>query len=564
MYRCYNRIALAIKFLTKQEQTSKKGLQYMASRKQRKAKKHPQSKKNSNLAQDQVSYLFRHFHSLIRITNLFSIINIQKLLMANGMNPYKDPRSLWNSIGAFILAMITTTFKGVTTLKAASFEYNQICVNSNVNSCCERTIERLFTPAKSKAQTAFKTHDNRQALALTLEDLAKQCTGIAINQKKRLNVHTDGDRVFNLLKGLVPQLTGIYAVDGSIVSLSNEQNINETKGSTKAGLKFHGVFDLTTGFFVNYLIDSAVSSERKSLLDMLPDFKIGSLIFADRGYYGEEVFDDIAKHQCFYIIRGKTNLNPEVESITKWKVKRDSKIDTFKIDTHTKGEPVTFESVKLQDILNQLQEVNTNQNYCFDIKIKGGDRIILVYNPENKDNDPNNPITNWVLLRTNLPDTVSVNIIAKLYRLRWQVELGYKSLKTSSSFDSGVCGDFYLCKCFMSASIITYTIKLLMAYTAQNKYRNNASSENSKPRTISILKTAKYLSSGACTWFMSHFAIDDLVDPIVKKATRNAIFKTIAYYLTKGRVSNKQKQMGKTSDCLIEELEQFKPCCAVT
>ena len=47
----------------------------MASRKQRKAKKHPQSKKNSNLAQDQVSYLFRHFPSLIRITNLFSIIN---------------------------------------------------------------------------------------------------------------------------------------------------------------------------------------------------------------------------------------------------------------------------------------------------------------------------------------------------------------------------------------------------------------------------------------------------------------------------------------------------------
>ena len=25
-----------------------------------------------------------------------------------------------------------------------------------------------------------------------------------------------------------------------------------------------------------------------------------------------------------------------------------------------------------------------------------------------------------------------------------------------------------------------------------------------------------------------------------------------------------KKQMGKTSDCLIEELEQFKPCCAVT
>ena len=103
-----------------------------------------------------------------------------------------------------------------------------------------------------------------------------------------------------------------------------------------------------------------------------------------------------------------------------------------------------------------------------------------------------------------------------------------------------------------------------MAYTAQNKYRNNASSENSKPRTISILKTAKYLSSGACTWFMSHFAIDDLVDPIVQKAKRNAIFKTIAYYLTKGRVSKKQKQRGKTSDCLIEELEQSKPCCAVT
>ena len=44
----------------------------MASQKQRKAKKHTQSNKNSNLAQDQVSYLFRHFPSLIRITNLFS------------------------------------------------------------------------------------------------------------------------------------------------------------------------------------------------------------------------------------------------------------------------------------------------------------------------------------------------------------------------------------------------------------------------------------------------------------------------------------------------------------
>ena len=96
-------------------------------------------------------------------------------------------------------------------------------------------------------------------------------------------------------------------------------------------------------------------------------------------------------------------------------------------------------------------------NYLCNRSVYRTDPIILVYNPENKDNDPNNPITNWVLLRTNLPDTVSVNIIAKLYRLRWQVELGYKSLKTSSSFDSGVCGDFYLCKCFMSASIITYT-----------------------------------------------------------------------------------------------------------
>ena len=63
----------------------------MASRKQRKAKKHTQSNKNSNLAQDQVSYLCRRFPSLRRITNLFSIINIQKLLLKNGMSPYMDP-----------------------------------------------------------------------------------------------------------------------------------------------------------------------------------------------------------------------------------------------------------------------------------------------------------------------------------------------------------------------------------------------------------------------------------------------------------------------------------------
>lgn len=98
---------------------------------------------------------------------------------------------------------------------------------------------------------------------------------------------------------------------------------------------------------------------------------------------------------------------------------------------------------------------------------------------------------NWLI--TNLPRTVPFVAICALYRIRWQIELAFKNLKSLNNFRAAKTKSQALTESFVWLSLISAQIKFLAIRLAELKYKVKLS-----PKACNKLSVATITDSGWC------------------------------------------------------------------
>jgi len=260
------------------------------------------------------------------------------------------------------------------------------------------------------------------------------------------------------------KVSGICLLDSSIVTLSDKARKKFPGVSTKAGIKWHGCFDLLSGKLEWFKLTASKVNDRKGF-PKIESLK-GKLIIFDLGYFDFGLMLELINAGVFYLCRLKSN---SVVSIKKVVSGFDSGCIGKSLLTscdlnknHGKILEVIIEKAVGKEILN-----------C---------RAIGFWNQSEK-------CYHWYL--TNL--LVAAAIIYPLYRLRWQIELIFKACKNSLNANTISSANPNIIQSLLLASIAAHLSSQSIheiALNALSEEENLAISFQRIVCVFSILKTS--------------------------------------------------------------------------
>ncbi len=213
-----------------------------------------------------------------------------------------------------------------------------------------------------------------------------------------------------LREGPFARFEDILIQDGSSFALHDGlANVFAGRFTTvsPAAVELHCTMSLFSDNLTTVTITGDAESERHHLPE--PKELKGKLLMADRGYDSTEYMWAIDGEGGFFLIRVRKCLNPRVITIHR-RGKRYRKLEGRRLRTVLRGlrkdDPVDMD-VCWEDDDGELR--------CFF-------RLVMSWNPIKKE---------WVRLMSNLDrEDFSTEDILKAYRLRWQIELLFKELKS--------------------------------------------------------------------------------------------------------------------------------------
>ncbi|MBL4941722.1 MAG: IS4 family transposase [Colwellia sp.] len=226
---------------------------------------------------------------------------------------------------------------------------------------------------------------------------------------------------------------------------------------TPAAVELHVTMDLMTSSIDYFALTADTISERHH--SPLPEKLNNTLTLEDAGYFDRKRMMEIEQNGGYFIGQSACSINPIIKQaydydgneIPKWHGKK----------------------------LKQLKLVDKNATMDLTVRWPGYDmdfRVIAFWYKKKK---------RIGYLVTNLPrDTVPATDIVRLYRLRWQIELLFKELKSYCNLKKFSTENKHIVKTLIYASFITVLLKRLLAF----------STEQLKSLWISTQKTARAAS----------------------------------------------------------------------
>ena len=233
---------------------------------------------------------------------------------------------------------------------------------------------------------------------------------------------------------LLNYFSDIKLLDATTISLPDQLS-GDYAGmgghNAKSALKIQTLYSAIHHSITKFDITSGVTHDTNALSTMLEQLNKNELFLADLGYFDTTFLRKI-QEKNFFISRIKTNLKlykaiSEVYSI--------------------------YESLDLKELFHQCndsidQEVYIGTEKCNKLKvrlvgIKLSDEITAKRIKKAIQQNNGNPIAenkrqllHWNLMITNISkEKLEASIITELYRVRWQIELLFKVLKSTLSLD---------------------------------------------------------------------------------------------------------------------------------
>lgn len=210
-----------------------------------------------------------------------------------------------------------------------------------------------------------------------------------------------------------------------------------------AAVELHTTMDLLSDNLVRVQLTEDTRSER-DCLPALPRSMAYMLMLMDAGYFELELFAAIDDREGSFICKAPQSINPRILSA----VREDGK-------NHNR-----YKGQKLKDVLSGFPK-----NQCFDLDVEWADfkgwtyRLIVRWNDTKQ---------KWVFIVTNLNRAeFTLNEVLQAYRLRWQIELIFKEIKSYSGWHRFNSKSATLVFSLILMSFIVVTLKRYLAHAAQ-------------------------------------------------------------------------------------------------
>lgn len=309
---------------------------------------------------------------------------------------------------------------------------------------------------------------------------------------------------------------------------------DEFKGAggthSKSAIKIQLQYDLLSGSFSNYDIQSGVTNDSKYLDAMDKHTKSGDLRLADLGYYKIEYLKNIADKEGFFIskIKSHTNLykkNPTPKYTKGGKVIKPTefiKIDTLKLIKSLADDQILElkdiivghkKNLKTRLIISKLSEEN---------KEKRRKKHLSEVNRSRGTLNPTSIAWNGVnAYITNIPeDILSATEIHEIYSLRWQIEIMFKIWKSVFEITRVKKLKIQRFKCFLYGRLIALLFSTTIVATCKSVINNNE-------KSISEIKAYKivieFFYNIRRDIFGNHMRLYNLINKIMNAIRRFAI-----------------------------------------
>ena len=211
--------------------------------------------------------------------------------------------------------------------------------------------------------------------------------------------------------------------------------------TSPAAVELHATYSLKTQTYTYTELARDTQSEH----DFLPEGEPGVLHVLDRGYVNLPKLEQMTAVGGFYLVRAKSNHNPSMTAVN-----GGSPYQT----RHWVGKPL------------KGQKLKRGTDYDFQVRMQASDgqtytlRYVLLWNPKAKKH------TGFL---TNVPvEKASCQDLGKLYRLRWQIELSFKELKSHSGLKRFQSANGLILKAFALLSLMAMQLRRYLVFCAES------------------------------------------------------------------------------------------------
>ena len=245
-----------------------------------------------------------------------------------------------------------------------------------------------------------------------------------------------------------------------------------------AAVELHTTMDLLNDNLVRVQLTEDTRSER-ACLPPLPPSLANVLMLTDAGYFELEFFAAIDDREGSFLCKAPQRINPVILSA----VREDGKnLNRYK------GE-------NLKDVLSGFPK-----NQCLDLDVEWPNfkgwvfRLVVRWNDKKQ---------KWTFIVTNL-DRAEFTLceVLQVYRLRWQIELIFKEIKSYSGWHRFNTKSATLVFSLVLLSFLVVTLKRYLAHAAQaNLHESGAIEEIS---THKVMKSGTHLFGNVISTMMNH------------------------------------------------------------
>jgi hypothetical protein len=391
--------------------------------------------------------------------------------------------------------MLTTNLNGFFVQNLDELKINQIAKET---SFCKRI--RKVSPISFLKSLCFKTFDAKQ------QSLNDHCSDFLIDEKVTITKQSFNEKfnkntlsflknVLNALKisdklnfdtGLLSQFSNVFIQDGTYFKLPDAylESYPGIGNSNTAGAKIQFTFDFKNGNFSEIELFEGKRSDAKSATNCDWITK-NSLVIRDLGYFSLDSLKEVDDKKAFYIskVQPRTVLYQKINN-------KFERIDIKKLVNFMKNNNIKTLNTEIY-IGNKKQIITTatiqiQPDYIVNERIRTKKKI-----GEQRSWKMSDEYIYWAHLNVYITNIKEVDIkfkdIVKIYRLRWQIELMFKTWKSHHNIHKYKNFKKERFECYVYASLIG----LMCQYKIYHYF--NAYCLKTANKLVSILKISKVM-----------------------------------------------------------------------
>jgi len=285
---------------------------------------------------------------------------------------------------------------------------------------------------------------------------------------------------------ILSQFENLYICDSTSLPVSEKlmDIFPSSGGSNKKGsIKLQAIFNITTRNFKKLEFFKGTNNDRQYVNNIVEITKKKDLVIFDLGYFTKAAFYNIEAKEAYYVSRVSftTVFSTETEN---HEIKRINILEIFKKSNGIVDTSVVIgygkEHIKCRLVAIKLPEDVANERRR-KAKLNSKRKTLPDYQLE---------FLGWNVMITNTPaNMLPKDAVFDIYRIRWQIEIIFKSLKSNLNLDKLSIGGKAQTQCILYGRLILAT---LLTSVYSNVYELIY---NTKNREVSILKFFSIIKS---------------------------------------------------------------------